>query len=486
MSDTPKLVLPRPSRRTVLAGLGATALTSGWGASWAKGKKKPHVLFISIDDLNDWTGLLGGHVQARTPNLDRFAGQGVSFDNAHCAAPACNPSRASTLLGLRPSTTGIYNNQQSMRASQPEALTLPQHFRANGYTALASGKIFHVGDPKSWDEAWPSACEWPDNKPSHKPKLDKGKGHKVKGAFAWGPSPGGDGKHSDDRVADWVIKQLKAKHDGPFLLACGFFRPHLPWFVPKKYFDLYPLDQIVMPTVKATDLDDVPAAGKRMVNIEQHEKIVKSGEWPAAVQAYLASLTFADRQLGRVLEALENSRYADNTVVVLWSDHGWALGEKLHWKKFALWEECTRIPFVWRAPGVTKKGGRSPRAVSLLDLAPTLADLAGIEPLPAWEGQSLKPLLESPQASWSGVALTTQGRKNHAVRDDRYRYIRYADGSEELYDHDQDPHEFDNLAHKGQGGGIIERLSKHLPAKDAPDAREGKEACGGKRHVDVD
>ena len=469
-----------PSRRTVLAGLGATALTSGWGASWAQGKgRRPNILFVSIDDLNDWTGVLGGHVQAKTPNLDKLAGQGMLFENAHCAAPACNPSRVATLLGKRPSSTGIYNNQQSMRAALPDAVTLPQQFRAQGYKAMASGKIFHVGDPDSWDVAWPDACSWPPNAGPVKPKFDKGAGEKLHGSFAWGPSASNnDGKNSDDRVADWVIKQLKRKQDQPFFLGCGFFRPHLPWFVPQKYFDMYPLNKIVLPTVMENDLDDIPASGKRMARIEQHQEIVKEGIWASAVQAYLASLTFADVQLGRVLSALADSDHARNTIVVAWSDHGWSLGEKMHWKKFALWEECTRIPLVIKAPGITTKGSRTGRAVSLVDVYPTLCELAGIDGRPKLEGNSLVPLIKDPSASWSGVALTTQGRRNHAVRDDRYRYIRYADGGEELYDHKNDPHEFDNLAKKGLGGDVIARLKAHLPKEDAAEVPEGREACG--------
>ena len=279
-------------------------------------------------------------------------------------------------------------------------------------------------------------------------------------------------------MADWVIKQLKRKQDQPFFLGCGFFRQHLPWFVPQKYFDMYPLNKIVLPTVMENDLDDIPASGKRMARIEQHQEIVKQGIWASAVQAYLASLTFADVQLGRVLSALADSDHARNTIVVAWSDHGWSLGEKMHWKKFALWEECTRIPLVIKAPGVTTKGSRTGRAVSLVDVYPTLCELAGIDGRPKLEGNSLVPLIKDPSASWSGVALTTQGRRNHAVRDDRYRYIRYADGGEELYDHKSDPHEFDNLAKKGLGGDVIARLKAHLPKEDAAEVPDGREACG--------
>jgi len=471
-------------RRSVLRGMAAGALAAGAAGgsreAAANDVDKPNILFISIDDLNDWVGILGGHAQADTPHLDALAARAVSFENAHCAAPVCNPSRVSVMTGLRPSTSGVYENDQPLRKALPTVKTLPQYLRDHGYRALSSGKIFHSGDPDSWDLAFPTGCSWPRNTPRHKPRGRRPY-HGIRGIgnLTWGPSKGGNGVHSDSRVADWVIDQLKADpgEGKPFFLACGFFRPHLPWFVPRKYFWRHPLRKIVLPTVLADDHSDIPAAGRRLARVSEHEKIVASEKWADAVQAYLASVSYADHQLGRVLRTLQKSEHAANTVVIVWSDHGWSLGEKMHWKKFALWEECTRVPVVIHAPGVTTTGETSPRTVSLLDLFPTVCELAGV-PAPAeLEGKSLVPLLQDPESTWSEVALTTHGLRNHAVRDERHRYIRYADGSEELYDHDVDPHEFTNLAGDETQAAHKARLAAWLPSSDASPAPKGDHAC---------
>ncbi len=476
-------------RRRLLQGLGAAAAVSSLpgslacagkktGGTGGGGGRRPNILFVSIDDLNDWVGILGGHEQARTPNIDRLARRGMSFTNAHAAAPACNPSRTAVLTGIRPSTSGVYDNDQPWRRALPNAVTLPQHMRTLGYRTIGCGKVFHNGDPQSWDLAWPDGCTWPSDRKRAWPKGKPANGIPGSGSFDWGASRArSDNKHSDDRVADWVIDQLGKKQDQPFFLACGFFRPHLPWYVPQSWFDQYPLGRIVLPTVKSDDLDDIPAAGRRLARIEDHERIVGSGKWAEAVQAYLASLSFADHQLGRILDALNDSGEKADTIVVLWSDHGWSLGTKFHWKKFALWEECTRVPLVIAAPGLTTKDSSSAQPVNLLDLYPTICDLAGGATPGACEGESLMPLLQNPGGSRETPAVTTHQRNNHAVRSRQYRYIRYADGSEELYDHSQDPHEWRNLASDNRYDDVRRSHAAWLPRVNAGAAPTGTHRC---------
>jgi arylsulfatase A-like enzyme len=273
---------------------------------------------------------------------------------------------------------------------------------------------------------------------------------------------------SDWQVADWTISQLQKKWENPFFLACGFFRPHLPWYVPQKYIDLYPLDKISLPDVKEDDLNDVPPIGVKMANPgRDHKNVTEHKQWRQAVQGYLASISFMDECLGRVIDALDNSDYKDNTIIVLWSDHGWHLGEKLHWRKFALWEEATHNVMLYVAPGVSKSKSRCDWPVNLLDIYPTLVDLCGLEKKKDLEGVSLKPLIHDPDAEWERPALTTHGRNNHSIRSKRWRYIRYSDGTEELYDHERDEMEWNNLANDPVYTEIKLELAKWLPAENA-------------------
>lgn len=437
-----------------------------------------NVLFIAIDDLNDWIGCLGGHPNVKTPNLDRLAARGVLFTKAYCAAPLCNPSRAALMTGLRPSTTGVYTNTQPFRRSPArDAVTLPQYFRAHGYRAIGSGKIFHDAfpDPASWDEYWPALNrQRPQDPVPAKRPLN---GIPNTAQFDWGPLPNRDDEMGDDQVVNYVAAQLGKKHDRPFFLACGIFKPHLPWYVPQKYFDLYPLEQIALPNVKDDDLDDIPPMGRKMARPEgDHRKVLEYRQYRKAVQAYLAVISFADARIGRLLEALDASPYRENTTIVLWSDHGWHLGEKLHWRKFALWEEATHNVLMMVAPGVTRPGGRCARPVSLMDIYPTLVELHGLPAKPGLEGVSLMPLLKNPSASWDRPAVTTYGRNNHSVRSDRYRYIRYADGAEELYDHFEDELEWNNLAADPRYATVKRELARWLPHVNAPDAPEAAAA----------
>ena len=313
-----------------------------------KPKDKPNVLFIAIDDLNDWIGCLGGHPGTKTLNIDKLAQKGLLFTNAYCTAPLCNPSRTSVMTGIRPSTSGVYYNNQPWRRALPRAVTLSQHFMANGYYVVGAGKLFHHGlhafDAASWQDYFPSQDKYPGQcMPKSPTPPGYSPGHPVpKGAsFSFGPLEVPDEEMGDWQVTNWIIEQLNKKHDRPFFLGCGIFRPHLPWFVPQKYFDMHPLNEVVLPNVNEKDLDDVPPIGKKWAKPNgDHRKITTNHLWRRAVQAYLACVSFADACVGRVIDALYKSPYADNTIIVLWSDHGWHLGEKLHWRKFALWEEA--------------------------------------------------------------------------------------------------------------------------------------------------
>jgi len=474
------------SRRHALRLLGGTAASlvlAPLAHAQASHGDKPNVLFIAVDDLNDWIGCLGGHPDTKTPNIDHLAERGVLFTNAFCAAPACNPSRAALMTGIRPSTSGVYHNPQPWRQAMPDAVTLPQHFMAHGYRAVGGGKIYHGAfpDPPSWQEYFPSQKQ---NKPDDPvPEERPLNGIPNTRHFDWGPIDVADEEMGDRQVADWAIGELAKEHDKPFFLVVGMFRPHLPWYVPRKYFEPFPLDSVTLPEVNDDDLDDVPPIGRQMAVRSKevneaalakcdHGKVINTNNWRRAVQAYLASVHFADACIGRVLDALDNSRYADNTIIVLWGDHGWHLGEKLHWRKFALWEEATHCPLIIAAPGMAK--GRCTRTVNLLDIYPTLVDLCGLKPRAELEGDSLTPLLKDPAAKWDRPSLTTHGRNNHTIRTEQWRYIRYSDGTEELYDRGNDPLEWTNLAGREEHNRLKKRLAKWLPETNVPDAPRDK------------
>ena len=444
---------------------------------------QPDILFIMIDDLNDWVGPLGGHPQVKTPNIDRLAARGITFTNAYTTAASCNPSRTSLMSGLRPSTTGIYNNTPDWRiVEELKGVTMmPAHFRKHGYHTAGGGKIFHAhryfdvgmtgfNDPDSWDEFYPSKQrQMPDEiLPVNRARNGHPKGIEFLG-FDWSGLLTEDFAMADGRVSDWAVRELSGNHEQASFTAVGIYRPHLPWYVPQKYVDMYPLESIIIPEVPEDDLDDVPQVvhAAEMGGRIAHEWVVREGKWRAAVRAYLASISFADAMVGKVLDALDNSGRAGNTIIVLLSDHGWQLGHKLRWRKMALWRQVNRVPLIIAAPGVTTPGTKSNRPVSLLDLYPTLVDLAGL-PLPAqrMEGNNLLPLLKNPEAKWDHVAISTWGYMNHAVQDERYRYIRYRKGEEELYDHEKDPNEWTNRAGMSEYKRVKERLIKFLPEKN--------------------
>lgn len=461
------------------------AILLSWAAAAKAGAveqvpERPNVLFLAVDDMKDWVNCLGGYRgKVETPNIDRLARRGTLFTNAHCASPKCAPSRAALLTGLRPSTSGLYDNGHWWLPNLPDIVTLPNHFRQHGYLAVGAGKIFHhtAGNhpPNQWSRffrltftedpwfrgvklnyPWSNHAPYPDGFPFS--GVD-GLGHEND----WGSLAIGEQDYDDEKTVDYAIRFLQQPHDRPFFLACGLFRPHLPWYVPSRFFDHYALDEIVLPEVNRDDLNDVPAAGKRFALSRRSdlETIKRAGKWKHAVRAYLASITCADDRIGRVLNALETRDDAANTIVVLWSDHGWHLGEKQHWHKSTLWEEATRVPLIIVAPGFPS--GICDRPVSLLDLFPTLNELANMSSIDRHDGVSLVPLLRDPQSSWERPAVIEYKRGNAAVRSQRYRYIRYSDGGEELYDHQNDPNEWQNLAARKDMADVKRELNRWFP-----------------------
>ncbi|MEC8557428.1 MAG: sulfatase [Planctomycetota bacterium] len=476
--------------------------------SGSEAADRPNVLFLAVDDMKDWVNCLGGYEgTVKTPNIDRLASQGTLFTNAHCASPKCAPSRAAIMTGLRPSTTGLYDNGHWWLPNHPEILTLPVYFKSIGYNVFGAGKIFHhtAGNnpPNQWDDfqrllfrndpwfrgskknyPWSRVEEFPLEFPFSKVS---GLGHEND----WGSLAIEAEQYDDALTAQYAVDFLEGRGFAgktvgrPFFLACGIFRPHLPWYVPKEFFELYPIDEVALPQVLEGDLEDIPAAGKAFAKARQTdlESIRKAGRYRDAVQAYLASISYADYQVGRVLSALDFSHYANNTIVVLWSDHGWHLGEKGHWHKTTLWEEATRVPFIWRVPGFAPM--QHDESVSILVIFPTLVDLCddgapdpgNFELLPLQkkqlgelDGESLIRLLRDANSIRETPAVIEFRRGNAAIRSQRYRYIRYADGSEELYDHKTDSYEWKNLASKPQLQTTKNKLAEWLPINWAPDA----------------
>lgn len=458
----------------------------------AKPTEKPNVLLLSVDDMRDFVGFLDGYPgEVYTPNMDRLASMGIAFTNAHIACPLSCPSRNATMTGRYPSTTGLYDNNQWMKAVYPDMPTIPSYFKQNGYYTACAGKIFHHtpgnNAPSNWsdwekcqdivfDDTWQTADFTPEKfwqygyrgpipqKPDWKP-LNQIKG--LPNPMDWGPIPGKPAEeYGDIAVTEYAKKFLSCKHESPFFLALGTFKPHIPWHVAKKYFDMYPLDEIVLPERLDNDLDDVPAGGRKLaLDNDNYQVIRDAGKLKEAVQAYLACITFVDEQIGEILDALESSPYAKNTIVVFWSDHGWHFGEKDHWHKRTLWEECTRIPFVVYDPSNKNNGKECNASVDMTAMFPTLISLCGLPELEGLDGVDISQLIRHPESKWNTPARTVFKKGNIAIRSDRWRYIRYADGGEELYDHSKDPHEWHNLANDPACQQIKQELGKWVPAE---------------------
>ena len=455
------------------------ANVSVYGATEQK-QKKPNILFIAIDDLNDWTDMLEGNAQARTPHMDTLASKGIVFTNAHCAAPCCGPSRSAIMSGIRPSTSGNYINKNSLTHNPilNNAVLLPEFFQQHGYYVSGAGKLFHgyhfnyEVKGRGFDEYYPSKTQ---DLPSFEglkfsSKLPLGGWSRTADWGALRPDVTVD-DHPDGKTANWVEgKLLKGQLQEPFFLGAGIFEPHLPNYAPQKYFDQFPLEDIKLPDgFLENDLDDVPAAHAKMAHNPWLKRIREMGQWKPAIQAYLACTAMVDDLVGQIVEALEKSKYADNTIVVLWSDHGFHHGEKGRWGKYSLWERATRVNFIWVVPGVTKAGSVCSKPVNLLDIYPTLASLTGCKP-PAkqLEGNDLSVLMKDPEAPWDEATVTTFGYKNYGVRSGRYRYIVYEDGSEELYDHTNDKWEWENLAGNPQFAAVKKDMRKWIPVHHEP------------------
>ena len=457
-------------------------------------QEKPNILFIAVDDLNDWAGFLGGHkgMKIHTPNIDKLAAASMIFTNAHTPAPACAPARAAILTGVHHTRSGVENvhwedgPQWRNFPGLEDVETLEQFFKNRGYTTLGAGKIYHSQappwTPTSQVEPANRDFYYPSSYISHPYQIRAPKeviypedvdnktrpGGKVSGEnswWTWGPIPVPDEKMADYHVIDWANYQLSLDHDKPFFLAAGVWKPHDPWEVPQKYFDMYPLEDIVLPPYKENDLDDAFDHGRRWI----HKWVEDNNQWEKVVQSYAAAITFSDAMVGRLLDTIKNSKYADNTIIVLWSDHGMHMGEKENIEKFTLWERSTRVPLIISAPGQTRAGSSSNQPVSLMDMYPTLVELSGFDLPEHLDGNSLVPLIKDPTAktlpiissykfSWTKTPFT-----GHAVRSERYRYIYYPDiGLEELYDHMSDPNEWDNVAYKKANRKIIENHRKVL------------------------
>lgn len=462
------------NRRRFLASLTAT---TGLAQT-----RRPNVVSISVDDLNDWVGCLGGYPGVQTPNIDRLARRGVLFSDAHCAAPLCNPSRTAIFSGLRPSTTGIYNNEQYLRPNHPDIVTMPMYFRRNGYHVAGAGKVFHhvagFNPPDQWDEfqlqqfddPWYRRADWyPWNQ-----RIPAPKGHPFNGLagfageFDWGVLDQPEGQYGDQRAVDFAKQFLARKHSKPFFLAAGMWHPHIPMYSPQRFFNLYPEAKVHIPDTRDDDLADLPPLAQQLAAFRREEftRIRDAGKWKEFVRAYLAAISFADALVGQVVDALDQSEYANNTILVFWSDNGWHLGEKVHVHKSTLWQRSTHVPFIVQAPAAKSNGVTRPQPVSTLDLYPTLVELCGLPAHPRLDGKSLVPLLLDPNAH-RDPAVSTHLPGTHCVIEERWRYIVYADGTEELYDRRADRNEFRNLAADPKYRGLKQQLAKYAPAQSA-------------------
>ncbi len=466
----------------------------------AQTANRPNVLMISLDDLNDWIEPMGGHPQALTPNLASFANEAITFQNAYCASPSCNPSRVALMTGKAPYVTGLYTNPQIWRHILLEETTLPEYFKQAGYWTGGAGKLFHnnMPDPRSWNEYYPSLIQHfpyyylPDIDPVTGRKVFRRQDNEIleddpkgirfnmpywKGsyiAFDWAPLPYETEETGDYASAKWVIDQLDRKHDKPFFLGCGIYRPHLPLYVPQEYFDKFPIEEIQLPKTLAGDLEDIPEAGREIATTrDRHKNVIEAGQWKQAVQGYLASINFADDLTGRVLDALARSDYANNTIVIVFSDHGWQLGEKEHWQKHALWENLIKSVLMIKVPdgllsesAINRKGSDSYRNVSLIDIFPTLTELSSLPAKKGVMGQSLVPLLENPNdQTWNYPIISTLNDNHFSIRKENWHYILYNGEEEELYDLEKDPEEWRNLAGKSEYAEVIQELKQHIPSE---------------------
>ena len=456
-----------------------------------------NVLFIAVDDLNDWVGCFGGNPQAITPNLDRLAKQqAMVMNKAYAPSTVCCPSRSALLTGKRAASIGVYGNNQNIKAAPKakDVVTLPQYFSQHGYHTLSTGKIFHKHataagmDEGQWafdefatpDGGGKGGMLW-EKSPSAADGGEKGE------EFRWGAVKAPVEQTKDYIACQWAADQLQRDFDGkPFFLALGISKPHLPWEVPQQFFDLYPLDKLKPVEIVRDDLNDIVGKnGKSLFRPDSRFTATDSANLHLEAQrAYLANISYADYCLGVLLDALAKSKYADNTIIMLWGDHGWHLSEKMKYGKTDLWEESARVPLMVRVPGVSKSDFKCEGVVNLLDMYPTLVELCGLPANAENEGRSFAQLLKNPSMEWNVPTLTTYQYSNHSFTDGRYRYTWYggkADGAEELYDHSVDPREHKNLAANPESQEIIARFKQLLPTHNEPDSPRNNLSGADKR-----
>lgn len=439
--------------------------------------RPPNFLFIAVDDLNDWVSPLGGHPDTITPNLETLAKRGTNFSKAYCPSPACSPSRNAILYGMEPYHTGLYafyNDIKIHKQLKETYISLPRLLKENGYKTFGAGKIHHGFFQPDW--------EWDDYLQENPIEFDfdTSVGYQLqnKQKFSFCPVNNPMEELPDYQRASYAERILSAHHNKPFFLAVGIYRPHLPFICPKEFFDLHP-DPVQIPPILENDLDDLPEVGRTMATVNFDQRLIdinynlrfnQDDAWNEVRRAYLACISWADYNIGRVLSALEDSEHADNTIIILWSDNGYSLGEKEHFTKFALWEETTRTPFIIWDTRYNSDRSKSiiEEPVSLINIYRTVAEYAGLNPPANIDGYSLVPYLNKDAGALPTPAVTTWGRGNYAVRSNQLRYIRYFDGSEELYDLNADPNEWVNLANDDNYLAIKSSLAKHLPQQASP------------------
>lgn len=443
----------------------------------------PNVVFISLDDTNDWLGFLGNHPGTVTPDLDALAARSLVFTEAYCTAPICLPSRVSVLFGLQPFTAGLFS---VFNASDETYLNQVRHrpslidsFWAAGYSTFRAGKVFHTppgpwGDLESqrFTEAqeppkFPADLPW--RSPYDQREVESGK-HTSFVRVDFGPSGMAPEEQPEGKAAGWVRERLRAEHDRPFFLSFGVEATHAPWRVPQQFFDLHPIEEVVPPELRPEDLEDLGVVGTPEGEIVDatgaFEALTKHGLLAEAVQAYQAAQSYSDWLVGQVLDELEASPHSENTIVVVWSDHGFHLGEKMHLRKDTLWDRATHVPLVVNDPTGTMSSGEFDRPVSLIDIGPTLGELCGVAIAGDHEGESLIPVLADPDLAEERPPIMTRGEGNFSVRRGQWRYTAYASGVRELYDHSVDPEEFTNLAGDAEYATIEEELAAFLPDTD--------------------
>ncbi len=445
-------------------------------ASAACAVERPNVLLISIDDLNDWTGFLGGHPQAVTPHMDALAKRGRNFSNAHCAVPVCSASRASVMSGVAATTHGSYElgPRYEELPALAEVPTIQQYFKDNGYYTLSGGKVLHHGFSGRLAGAIDRSLG---RKRSPRPGKLMSRPSEWSGAWDWGAYPEKDAEMADVQLAKKAAAALQEDYEQPFFMSIGFYRPHVPLFVPPRWFDLYDAESLTLPRTPKSDLSDVPENFLGINNYAvapTHAQVVEHGKQRSLTQAYLASISFVDHCVGIVLDALKSSPHAGKTLIVLWSDHGFHLGEKDHWAKRTLWEESTRVPLLFAGPGI-KPGESCPEPASLLDIYPTLIELSELPENPHLEGLSLGPQLSDPTMQRDRPAITSSYFGNHSIRSRDWRLIVYEDDAKELYDHRTDSDEFHNLVKEPAHQAVIKELSRWLPRKAAPEFKTRSE-----------